>query len=68
MMSTDHKDERIKALRQDPDFRALVNALKSQTPDQVDSFYSLHGCSEHEEKGEAQDERSKGEEVEREGS
>lgn len=39
MMSTNDKDERIKTLRQDPDFRALVDALQSQTPEQVESFY-----------------------------
>ncbi len=67
-MRTNHKDKRIKALRHDPDFRALVDALESQTPEQVDSFHSHYGCSEQEEKVEAEDDRSKREEVEREGS
>ena len=39
-------EERIKKLRQDPDFKALVRALKSQTPDQVDRF--LESCPEDE--------------------
>lgn len=43
-------DDSIKALRQDPDFRALVNALESQSSEQVESFYSHYECSEHEEK------------------
>jgi hypothetical protein len=45
-MNKDNKDDRIRALRQDPDFRALVNALESQTTEQVDSFYSQYESEE----------------------
>ncbi|MGO9569721.1 MAG: hypothetical protein ACLP5H_19490 [Desulfomonilaceae bacterium] len=46
MMTTNEKDERIRALKQDPDFRALVNALESQTPEQVESFYEHYEHSD----------------------
>jgi hypothetical protein len=51
-METQGKDERVEALRQDPDFRALVSALKAQTPEQVELFYSRCEHSEHEGDGE----------------
>jgi hypothetical protein len=32
------EEDGLKALREDPDYQALVRALKKQTPDQVDAF------------------------------
>jgi hypothetical protein len=37
-MNRKDKEERIKALRSDPDFRALVECLKEQSTEQVESF------------------------------
>jgi|GEM_PF-4943107 len=37
-MTREEKDERIRALRSDPDFRALVDCLTEQTAEQVESF------------------------------
>ncbi len=37
-------EERIKKLRQDPDFRALVRALKDQPEEQIERF--LESCNE----------------------
>jgi hypothetical protein len=41
-MNKDNRDDRIKTLRQDLDFRALVTALESQNQDQVGLFYSQY--------------------------
>ncbi|MBI5251008.1 MAG: hypothetical protein HY912_16080 [Desulfomonile tiedjei] len=38
-MSKKNEDEHIKALRDDPDFRALVEALRDQTPEQLEAFH-----------------------------
>lgn len=51
-MKTEDQDKRMEALKQDPDYRALVKVLELQTPEQVESFYSHY---EHEEKEEVAD-------------
>lgn len=51
-MKRKKKKDRIEQLRQDPDFRALVDLLKRQTPDRVDAFVDgLEGTDEHRETG-----------------
>lgn len=50
-MTRKDKEERIKALRADPDFRALVECLKEQTGEQVDSFVEYAECSDQPEEG-----------------
>jgi len=35
---TKHGDDRIKKLRDDPDFKALVKLLREQDPERVESF------------------------------
>jgi hypothetical protein len=37
-MSKRDEDERMRALRDDPDFRALAKTLRDQTPEQVEAF------------------------------
>ncbi len=51
-METNCKGERIRELRQDPDFRALVTVLESQSPEQLALFYSHYESSEDGERGE----------------
>jgi hypothetical protein len=45
-MSTKGKDETMETLRRDPDFKALVKALESQSPKQIEAFYSHYGQKE----------------------
>jgi len=40
-------EQRIEALRQDPDFRVLVSILKGQTPPQMDRLSDYLEHSEH---------------------
>ena len=40
--------ERIETLRRDPDFRLLVNCLRQQSEESVQSFLEFFGVSEHE--------------------
>jgi len=42
------KRDRVEALRQDPDFKALVNCLKHQSEEAVQSFLEFFGVSEQE--------------------
>lgn len=62
-MKTEDRDERIEALKLDPDYRALVKVLESQTPEQVESFYSHYEHEETEEVGDASPKLGNGEEV-----
>ncbi len=39
-------EERIKKLRQDPDFKALVRALKGQSEERIERF--IESCNEDE--------------------
>lgn len=55
-MKRKKKKDRIEQLRQDPDFRALVDLLKRQSPDRVDAFLdeceSRDECEADNDKGE----------------
>jgi hypothetical protein len=42
-----YREQRIKALRDDPDFRALVRLLRDQRDEQVESFVEYAERSEH---------------------
>jgi hypothetical protein len=48
-MNIRNQDKRIEMLRQDPDFRALVKLLDSQSAEQVDAFYSQYEREEGQE-------------------
>lgn len=50
-MSRKDKEERIKALRADPDFRALVECLQEQSAEQVQLFVEHAEHSEEAEEG-----------------
>ena len=50
-MNKQIENERIKALRSDPDFRALVKSLQSQTPEQLELFYEQYEREEYNEEG-----------------
>ncbi len=50
-------DERIKALQEDPDFKALVTCLCKQTPEQVDAFIEHLAYSESTKPGRADDDQ-----------
>lgn len=37
-MTRQEREDRIRQLRSDPDFRALVECLRDQTPEQIERF------------------------------
>ena len=52
-MTRQTKEDRIRALRADADFKALVKCLSEQTPEQVEAFVEYAERSDHPQEGDA---------------